>query len=124
MQMKLFDSELKVMEVLWRQGDCTAKQIAEILGREVGWNRNTTYTLIKRCIDKGAIRRSEPHFQCHPLIDRAAVQSDEADALIDKLFDGSVGLLFSNLIRRKKISPQELSQLQSLVDSLEEEKGD
>ena len=122
--MKLFDSELKVMEVLWRQGDCTAKQIAEILGREVGWNRNTTYTLIKRCIDKGAIRRSEPHYKCHPLIDRGVVQSAEADALIDKLFDGSAGLLFSNLIRRKKISSQELSQLQSLVDSLEGEKGD
>lgn len=123
MGMKLFDSELKVMEVLWRQGDRTAKEIAETLGREVGWNRNTTYTLIKRCIDKGAIRRSEPHFLCHALIDKAAVQSDEADALIDKMFDGSAGLLFSNLIRRKRISPEELAQLQALVDGLEETKG-
>ena len=122
--MKLFDSEWKVMEVLWREGDRTAKQIAEALGREVGWNRNTTYTLIKRCIDKGAIRRSEPHFLCHALIDKAAVQSDEADALIDKMFDGSAGLLFSNLIRRKRISPEELAQLQALVDGLEKTKGE
>ena len=48
MDIKLFDSELKVMDVLWREGDTTAKQISNILGDEVGWNMNTTYTLIKR----------------------------------------------------------------------------
>ena len=48
MQSKLFDSELKVMGVLWREGDCTAKHISDILKQEVGWNMNTTYTHIKR----------------------------------------------------------------------------
>ena len=56
MQSKLFDSELKVMGVLWREGDCTAKHISDVLKQEVGWNMNTTYTLIKRCIGKGAIQ--------------------------------------------------------------------
>ena len=28
MDIKLFDAELKVMGVLWREGDCTAKYIA------------------------------------------------------------------------------------------------
>ena len=44
MQSKLFDSELKVMGVLWREGDCTAKHISDVLKQEVGWNMNTTYT--------------------------------------------------------------------------------
>ena len=45
---KLFDSELKVMDVLWKDGDVPAKYVADTLNREVGWNKNTTYTLIKR----------------------------------------------------------------------------
>ena len=48
---KLFDSELKVMDVLWKDGDVPAKYVADTLNREVGWNKNTTYTLIKRCIN-------------------------------------------------------------------------
>ena len=48
MEIKLFDSELKVMDVLWREGDSTAKHISDVLKGEVGWNMNTTYTLIKR----------------------------------------------------------------------------
>ena len=58
MDVKLFDSELKVMDVLWREGDKTAKYIAEVLKGEVGWNKNTTYTLIKRCMNKGEIGRA------------------------------------------------------------------
>ena len=79
--MKLFDSELKVMGVLWKEGDATAKHIAEILKEEVGWNVNTTYTLIKRCIKKGAIERSEPNFRCHALIPKEEVQEAETDEL-------------------------------------------
>ena len=52
MDVKLFDSELKVMDVLWREGDVTAKHISDVLKEQVGWNMNTTYTLIKRCIKK------------------------------------------------------------------------
>ena len=67
METKLFASELKVMSVLWRDGDVPAKHIAKLLTEELGWNVNTTYTLIKRCIKKGAIERSDPGFMCHAL---------------------------------------------------------
>ena len=51
--MKLFDSELKVMSVLWRLGDRTAKEISNILKDETGWNQNTTYTVIKNASLRG-----------------------------------------------------------------------
>ena len=51
--MKLFDSELKIMDVLWRKGKTPAKEIADELGQSIGWNKNTTYTVIKKCVDKG-----------------------------------------------------------------------
>ena len=43
MDIKLFASELKVMSVLWRDGDVPAKHIAKLLTEELGWNVNTTY---------------------------------------------------------------------------------
>ena len=36
---KLFDSELKVMDVLWKDGDVPAKYVADTLNREVGWKQ-------------------------------------------------------------------------------------
>lgn len=120
MQSKLFDSELKVMGVLWREGDCTAKHISDVLKEEVGWNMNTTYTLIKRCINKGAIQRSEPNFLCHALIQKEEVQQLQTDELIDRIYDGSTDKLFAALLGRKKLTAQQIEQLRSIVGSFEE----
>jgi predicted transcriptional regulator len=119
MGVKLFDSELKVMDVLWKQGDTPAKVIAKVLGEEVGWNVNTTYTLIKRCMKKGAIERSEPGFLCHALIPKEAVQEAETDELIGKLYDGSADKLFAALLGRKKLSAEQIEKLKQIVGELE-----
>ena len=119
MDNKLFDSELKVMSVLWREGECTAKHISDVLKKEVGWNMNTTYTLIKRCINKGAIERSEPNFMCRPLISKEAVQKRETNELIDKIFDGSADKLFAALVGKKTLSSKQIEKLKQVVDELE-----
>lgn len=119
MEIKLFDSELKIMEVLWRYGDTTAKQISDILNKEVGWNINTTYTLIKRCIKKCAVERSEPNFMCHALIPKEEVQEAETNELINKIFDGSADKLFAALLSRKKLSAEQLEKLKQIVGELE-----
>lgn len=116
---KLFDSELKVMGVLWNEGDVPAKYIADILNKELGWNKNTTYTLIKRCMKKGAIERSEPNFICHALIPKEDVQEAETNELIDKIYDGSVDKLFAALIGRKKLSAEQIEKLKQIVWELE-----
>ena len=119
MENKLFDSELKVMGVLWREGDCTARHIADVLSQEVGWNVNTTYTLIKRCIQKGAIQRSEPHFMCHALVAKETVQEAETNELISKIYDGSADKLFAALLSRKKLTAEQIEKLYQIVGELE-----
>lgn len=118
MAVKLFDSELKVMEVLWREGDMTAKKISDILKEETGWNMNTTYTVIKKCIAKQAVLRSEPNFMCHALISREEVQEAEAEELIGKFFGGSPDLLFASLLNNKKLSKEQIEKLRKMISEL------
>lgn len=120
MSVKLFDSELKVMDVLWRQGDKTAKEISAILGDAIGWNVNTTYTVIKKCVAKGAIERTDPGFLCHALIAKEEVQRAETEELIGKLFDGSADKLFAALLGRKKLTAEQIARLKQLVDDMDE----
>ena len=119
MDIKLFDSGLKVMCVLWNEGDTTAKHISDVLKKEIGWNMNTTYTQIKRCIKKGAIERSEPNFMCHALIPKEEVQEAETKELVDKIYDGSVDKLFAALLGRKKLSAEQIQKLKQIVEDLE-----
>ena len=109
MEQKLFDSELKVMEQLWSEGDMSAGALAKRLAAETGWNRNTTYTVIKKLVEKQAIERREPGFVCQR----------EAESLLEKLFDGSPSLLFSAFVGgQKQLPPEEVDRLRELVDRL------
>ena len=121
MEIKLFDSELKIMNVLWDRGEMTAKQISLILNEEIGWNVNTTYTLINRCIKKGAIERVEPNFMCKALISKKRVQEAETKNLINKIYDGSADLLFSALLGRKKLSKTQINKLRQIVKYFKDE---
>lgn len=119
MSVELFDSELKVMNVLWKEGDKPAIYVAKLLSKELGWNVNTTYTLIKRCIKKGAIERIEPNFICHALIKKEEIQAAKTNELINKIYDGSVDKLFAALLSQKKLTKEEIDKLKQIVDNLQ-----
>lgn len=113
--MKLFDSELKVMEVLWEQGSISAREIVDVLSERIGWNKNTTYTVIKKCIEKGAIEREEPNFLCKPLVTKEEVAQSETEQLIDKMFGGSSELFFSSFLKNQGISEADAARLSQMI---------
>jgi len=116
MKTGLYDSELKVMDVLWKNGDATAKDIAAILNSQLGWSKTTTYTMIKKCIDKGIIERRDPNFLCRALLTRHEAQEYETMELVEKMFDGSSDLLVASLINGKKLSREQLDKLRKMIN--------
>lgn len=120
MSEKLFSSEIRVMELLWEKGELSAKDIAAVLAEKIGWSKTTTYTVIKKCVEKGAVIRSDPGFKCKAAVSRSEIQEAETFDLIDRLFGGSPDLLFSALIGSGKISQEQLSNLRKMVNEPEE----
>ncbi len=116
MQEKLFDSEAKVMEILWERGPLSAKEISLVAAESIGWNKNTTYTIIKKLDAKGFIRRDEPGFMCTPLVSQEEMQKKEASTLLNKVFGGSRKALFSALLEDEKLSDKEIQELKDLID--------
>lgn len=117
---KLFTSELRVMNVLWKNGNMTAKAISDVLKEKVGWNINTTYTVIKKCIAKGAVERTEPNFMCHSIVTKDAVQKAECEEFVEKLFDGRPELLVATLISSCELSKEQKDSLREMVNNLED----
>ena len=118
MKIKIFDSELKVMEVLWEKGDMEAGRIVKILKERTGWNPNTTYTVIKKLTEKGAVERIEPGFNCRALVGKEEVRQYEAEELLGKLFNNSAEVFLSAFLSGKNLSGEEISRLKQLVENL------
>ncbi|MBQ6303380.1 MAG: BlaI/MecI/CopY family transcriptional regulator [Clostridiales bacterium] len=116
MSEKLFDSEAKVMEIIWEKGPLSAKEISLIASDSIGWNKNTTYTVIKKLEAKGFIRRDEPGFICTPLVTKEQMQKQETESLINKFYGGSKRALFSALLDKEDLTDEQVEELQRLID--------
>jgi predicted transcriptional regulator len=112
---KLFDSELKIMDIVWDKEPVSAKEITLIAAKTIGWNKNTTYTIIKKLIEKNAIERTEPNFICTSLVKKEVVQKAETQSLIDKLYNGSKKAFFAAFIE-DDISDDDLEVLKKLIE--------
>lgn len=115
----LYDSENKIIKILWEKGNMTAKEISVIAAERLGWNKNTTYTVLKKMVAKGYLKRTEPAFFCEALISRQEVEKQAAKSLLDKIFDGSKTALFSALLKDEALSKEELAELKKLVEEHE-----
>ena len=89
-EIRIHEGELNVMELLWSNNSLAAKDIARIIKEYIGWEKNTTYTVIKRLIDKGAVTREDPGFICRANVSKKEIQIIETKALLDKLYNGSI----------------------------------
>ena len=58
MEYKLYDSELKLLEILWDSGELPARDVAAQAADAVGWSKTTTYTVLKKCVEKGLVERT------------------------------------------------------------------
>ncbi|MCL1828807.1 MAG: BlaI/MecI/CopY family transcriptional regulator [Oscillospiraceae bacterium] len=113
---KLFEGELKLLELLWENEGATAKELALLAAGKIGWNKNTTYTVIKKLISKGVIRREEPGFICRSLIGREDVGREEARAVLQSFFGGSVKAMFSSFAADGKLSGEDAEELRRMID--------
>ncbi len=112
---RLHEGELNVMELLWSNKELAAKDISKIIKEYIGWEKNTTYTVIKRLIDKGAIERSDPGFVCRAIISKNKVQQIETDALLNKLYNASLSNFFVDYLRNKTLTNSEIYELERII---------
>ena len=118
MEYKLYDSELKLLEILWEKGDLPARDVAVQAAGQVGWSKTTTYTVLKKCVEKGLVERTEPGFLCRPLISQQEAQRRETWGLIDRMYGGSPDRLVASLLDGKVLSGDDIVRLRQLVEDL------
>ncbi len=97
------------------EGELSASRIATMLSERFDYSKTTTYTLIQRCIDKGAVERLDPGFRCRALVSREWVQEFRTDELVNKMFDGACDRLIASIIGRRKLAADEGERLKKMI---------
>lgn len=125
-QYDLGSSELEVLKVLWDEAPCTVRDVLNHLherGRRVAYT--TVQTLLIRLEQKNYVRsdKSELAHVFRPRLTRDRVTKSRLKALVDQLYDGSAGPLVLQLVRTGHLKPEEVEQLQELIEALDDDQA-
>jgi predicted transcriptional regulator len=118
------EAELEILQILWEDGPSTVRHVHQaISGR-----RNTGYTtvlkLMQIMVEKDLVVRDESN-RSHVYTARDRQEHTQRQLLTDligRAFGGSTNGLVMQALRAKEISPDEIQQIRSLLDDLEEGK--
>jgi BlaI family penicillinase repressor len=115
-------AELEVMRALWDLGPGTVRQVLGWLherGRQVAYT--TVQTMLTRLEQKGYVasnKRGVAHV-FRATLTRDKVSKSRLSALVDQLYDGAAGSLVLHLVKTQRLTPEEVAELQKLIDDLD-----
>ena len=118
---KLTASEWNVLNCLWADSPKTVMQLVAELEKTVGWAKSTTITTLRRMEDKGLVRceqagRGKAYT---PAVEREQAVVAETHSFLDRVYQGSVGLMMSAMAKRQELSSNEVAQLRAILDEIE-----
>lgn len=120
--MKLNASEWNVLNCLWENHPRTVMQLVADLEESVGWAKSTTITTLRRMEEKGLVRveqagRGKAY---SPAVEREQAVTAETHSFLDRVYQGSVGLMMSAMAKRQELSADEVAELRAILDQIEE----
>ena len=114
---KLTESEWKIMDLLWKRGPMTLTQITKALAGDTEWSKSTVVTFLRRMEEKGAVchKEGEKARLYYPKLEKESAALNEAKSFLDRVYEGKIGLMLSNLIKEEAISDEELKELYEML---------
>ncbi len=117
-KIKIFDAEYRFMNILWAHSPVTGTQLVKLAGQELGWKKSTTYTVIRRLCERGAIKNENA--MVYSLIEREQVMQTETEDHIDKIYDGSLKLFLTTFLRKEKLNRDDIEELKRILKEYED----
>ena len=118
---KLTVSEWNILNCLWENHPRTVMQLVADLEESVGWAKSTTITTLRRMEDKGLViaRQAGRGKAYTPAVEREQAMIDETRSFLDRVYQGSVGLMMSAMAKRQELSADEIAELRTILDQAE-----
>ena len=113
----LQQSEWYIMEKLWEESPRTIVQLYHALEVDPGWSKSTVNTLLGRMVDKGIIYYEDggKARQYYPKVRREDAAHAETESLLKRVYQGSVSLMMSTLVKKNALSDEEIDELYEIL---------
>ena len=124
-EIRVTNSEWYVMNCLWEESPRTLMQLVPLLNERVGWSKSTSATMVRRMSEKGLIGYKENGKTKYffPKVNKEDVVVQETRDFLQRIYDGSIGMMMSALVRQNDLSREDIHELQEILKEAEKKKS-
>ena len=106
--------ESRFADMIWRAEPVTSAELVQQAAQELAWKKSTTYTVLKRLCEKGIFQNEGGVVTSR--LSREEYAARQSEQFVEETFSGSLPAFLTAFTRRKKLTEEEIDQLQQLIE--------
>ena len=106
--------ESRFADLIWQHAPLPSGELVKLCERELNWKKSTTYTVLKKLCQRGLFRNDGSVVTA--VISREEFHAMQSRRFVEETFSGSLPAFLTAFTSRKKLSAEEIAQLQRMID--------
>lgn len=107
--------ESRFADLIWQNEPISSPELVKLAAQELSWKKSTTYTVLKRLCERGIFQNLEGRVTS--LISKQDFYAVQSEKFVEETFSGSLPAFLTAFTTRKKLSDEEIRELQELIDN-------
>ena len=116
--LRLAEGEYRFACIVWEHEPLPSGRLVELSQQELGWKKSTTYTVLKKLVDRGVLRNENAVVTA--VVPKEDILREESRAVVDRTFEGSLPSFLAHFMGGKTISDAEADELKAIIDRFRE----
>lgn len=106
--------ESRFAEIIWQKEPVSSTELVKLAAEALDWKKSTTYTVLRRLCERGIFQNQNGTVTS--LLSKEEFYALQSERFVEETFSGSLPAFLAAFTARKKLSEEEIRQLQSLID--------
>ncbi len=115
---KIYEGEYRFLNILWENEPITSPKLVQLCNEQLGWKKSTTYTVIKKLIDKGIVKNENTIVSA--LVTKEEVDRQDSEELLQRTSKGNIPAFFAAFLKDRKLSREDADHIRQIIDQMED----
>ena len=116
--LRLAEGEYRFACIVWEHEPLPSGKLVELCREELGWKKSTTYTVLKKLVDRGVLRNENAVVTA--AVPKEEVLREESRAVVERAFEGSLPSFLAHFMGGRTLSDAEADELKAVIDRYRE----
>lgn len=106
--------EMQFADIIWNNEPLQSGELVKLCEKELNWKKSTTYTILRRLCERGIFQNTAG--KVTSLVSKEEFAARQSEEFVEEAFAGSLPKFMAAFTTRKKLSDQEISELQRIIE--------